>query len=54
MSTGRRADAGASVVAELEETLLSPSATAAEKDGALCKLALLMEEHGKRNAHYSK
>lgn len=49
MSPEQLDTAGTSLVAELEKALFSPGATAAEKDTAFSKLAILIGEHLKRS-----
>lgn len=48
MSPDQLDTAGTALVAELEKALFSPGATAAQKDSAFSKLALLIGEHLKR------
>ncbi len=48
MSPEQLDKAGTALVAELEKALFSPGATAAQKDSAFSKLALLIGEHLKR------
>lgn len=50
MSPEQLDDAGTSVVDQLEKALFSPGSTAADKDSAFNKLALLIGEHLKRSA----